>query len=300
VVIANNYNGFGYCIDIGLASSNSTWHNVDVRGNDSGVNFGAIRVSANSSLTIDHSKIRGNNRGFDNFGTLRISNSLLSGNAETTIFTYSGGIADILNCTISGNTGIAGTLRNLGDMSVTNTIVAKNSGPILFNFATLDINYSLLESLNPSGDGNLDGIDTLNIPNFVMPLDPINAPDTGGDYRIKYGPVVGAGINDSISVSDSLDLDGNMRIINQTVDMGAYEFQYIFPCGAYVNLAVDETPVYGTEYNASGIIQSNGTVNNLSGGPVLFEAGVGIELNFNFEEKLGEVFEARIENPCSN
>jgi hypothetical protein len=65
--------------------------------------------------------------------------------------------------------------------------------------------------LFPNGSGNIT-----NEPIFVdLP---------GGNLRLKPGsPCINAGLN--AYVTSSTDLDGNPRIINGTVDMGAYENQ---------------------------------------------------------------------------
>ena len=49
----------------------------------------------------------------------------------------------------------------------------------------------------------------------------------GGDYLIMTGsPCVDAGRNSLVVVGSNTDLAGNLRIINGTVDIGAYEYQW--------------------------------------------------------------------------
>jgi len=48
-----------------------------------------------------------------------------------------------------------------------------------------------------------------------------------GDYRLQSGsPCIDAGTNEVVATTD---LDGNARIVNGTVDMGAYEYQVNVP-----------------------------------------------------------------------
>jgi hypothetical protein len=48
------------------------------------------------------------------------------------------------------------------------------------------------------------------------------------NYRLKPGsPCIDAGDPDYVPEADETDLDGNPRVVNGRVDMGAYEFQGI-------------------------------------------------------------------------
>ncbi|MBN1136171.1 MAG: hypothetical protein JXM73_06280, partial [Anaerolineae bacterium] len=50
------------------------------------------------------------------------------------------------------------------------------------------------------------------------------APTTAGNYRLRYAsPAIDSG--NTLSVTVTTDLDGNLRVVGDEVDMGAYEFQ---------------------------------------------------------------------------
>lgn len=92
-----------------------------------------------------------------------------------------------------------------------------------FRDATPSYSHSLAEGLSPGGD-NLDGTDSNNNPLFITPVDPGDAPTPAGNLRLQAAsPAIDAGNNDYV-VGVSTDLDGNPRIFNETVDLGAYEF----------------------------------------------------------------------------
>ena len=56
--------------------------------------------------------------------------------------------------------------------------------------------------------------------------DPLYVDADNGDYRLQEtSPVIDEGSNGYIPSDVSTDLDGNARIVNVTVDMGAYEYQ---------------------------------------------------------------------------
>jgi len=104
------------------------------------------------------------------------------------------------------------------------TLVANNAG-----CAWSSTLYNCITYFNP--DGNYIG-STLNYccttpdPGGVgnITLDPILVDVAGGDLRLQSNsPCINAGNNSYVGTST--DLDGNPRINNGTVDMGAYEFQ---------------------------------------------------------------------------
>jgi len=71
------------------------------------------------------------------------------------------------------------------------------------------------------GGNNLDSD-----PQFVDPIDPLEAPSTSGDLRLQAGsPAINAGDNQYVTAIPT-DLDGNPRISGEIVDMGAYESQF--------------------------------------------------------------------------
>jgi hypothetical protein len=83
--------------------------------------------------------------------------------------------------------------------------------------------YSLTQGWNPGGNGNLDGTDSNNRPLFWSSVSPADAPTTQGDFRLKKtSPAINVG-NNSYVAGISTDLAGNYRIVNQIVDLGAYE-----------------------------------------------------------------------------
>jgi hypothetical protein len=191
------------------------------------------------------------------------------------------------------------------DPKLTNTILWKNfasgssnsTSASFFNESDCDphITYCLIDNSGGSGSWNASiGIDGGN----NIDSDPhfISEPD---NVQLRYGsPAITGGINDSLDVTDTLDLLGNVRIINSIVDMGAYEFTYMFPCGSYDTLAVDDTPIFGAVYRANNTLSSTGTININSGGPVTFETTMEIVLGPGFESQIGQVLIIRTADPC--
>jgi hypothetical protein len=96
----------------------------------------------------------------------------------------------------------------------------------------LPYTYSLVEGLNPSGTGNMNGTNSANNPNFVNPEAYASAPTTEGDYHLQGGsPVINKGSNSFYAAGQTpnlsaitTDRDGNPRFKGGTVDMGAYEY----------------------------------------------------------------------------
>ncbi|MGD9782606.1 MAG: choice-of-anchor Q domain-containing protein [Kiritimatiellia bacterium] len=122
--------------------------------------------------------------------------------------------SEMRNCTIVGNTTSDEFCYGAGG-----TYLCRHENCIIYDntSATGDPNWHEGSFTNccttplPPGAGNVT-----NAPLFV---------DAGaGNYRLAAGsPCIGAG--DNSAVSDAEDLDGYPRIVNATVDMGAYEYQ---------------------------------------------------------------------------
>ncbi len=137
----------------------------------------------------------------------KLYNCTLTGNTAQ----YGGGnnYSVLYNCTITDNSA-----TNSGGGSynciLTNSVVWNNTAPSNPNWKDSTFSYSCTTPL-PSGTGNIT-----NNPQFI---------DTaGGNYRLAYGSsCINTGTNQSW-MNGAGDIDGIDRIINGTVDMGAYEY----------------------------------------------------------------------------
>ena len=217
-------------------------------------------------------------------GEVNLVNSTLVNNFATT----KGGAVSLFDstCTFTSQNSI---LWN--NKSATDSLVFNGNG------GSATMSYSLIDA-DSCVDNVLCNAGMIYNENPLF-IDSISAMPIGGDFRLHFSsPAINAGINGSIPAGDTTDLIGSNRIINSIVDMGAYEFNYEFPCGVYGNLMIDDVPVFMGEYKASGLISSEGIINTNSNGPVSFKSESEIELNQGFEVKLGEVFNAVIEDPC--
>jgi uncharacterized repeat protein (TIGR01451 family) len=98
--------------------------------------------------------------------------------------------------------------------------------------STSTITYSNVEDSGGSGTGWDTGLGTDaggNIdldPLFVEPVDAATAPTTAGDLHLQLvSPALDAGYNGFVPPGVTTDLDGGLRSVNGTVDMGPYELQ---------------------------------------------------------------------------
>jgi hypothetical protein len=124
------------------------------------------------------------------------------------------------NCTLSGNSAYAGGGAYQGDYQrgLYNCIVYFNSAANGANCdynAYTNLNFCCTTPQPTNGVGNISAA-----PSFVD--------YAGGNLRLQSNsPCIDAGNN--AYVTTATDLDGNPRIVNGTVDMGAYEFQLTIP-----------------------------------------------------------------------
>jgi hypothetical protein len=125
----------------------------------------------------------------------------------------------VTNCTFVGNSGSGMYNRNSSTPTVTNSLFWGNPGGSFTGGGLEIVTFSVVEG-GHAGTGNIDAG-----PLFVDPVGPDGDPSTpeDGDYRLAVGsPGLDAGDNSAPNMPPT-DLDGNPRILNGTVDMGAYE-----------------------------------------------------------------------------
>lgn len=226
------------------ALSNIFCNNVLVFGtkviNDSSA-YGGIANLGPGTVTIDHSKISGNKALYYGGGiysnrcNLNLHNSLITGN-----YSYNdGGGIHTDSCTVFiGNSTIASNkaLYNFGGFNhyhasgapvatITNSIIWGNNSSICYN---IDTAYNPLLSVNHSivmGQTYNFGTDMIQMtPDFINPIYAANAPSDAGDYHLyTCSPAINAGSNSNFISPYMSDLDGNIRINQNKIDLGAYE-----------------------------------------------------------------------------
>ncbi|HEY1790336.1 MAG TPA: choice-of-anchor Q domain-containing protein [Verrucomicrobiae bacterium] len=151
--------------------------------------------------------------------------------------TYGGGIT---NCTIASNTATTqgGGIYGAGGISVYNSIIYDNNSPNGSNSFSAKF-FSCCTAPNFPGSG--------------ISNDPVFVNLTAGDYHLApFSPCINAGNNAYAAISH--DLDGNPRIINGTVDIGAYESPYNVQTVHYVSLN-STNPI--SPYNSWSIAATN-------------------------------------------
>ncbi len=222
--------------NVTFKNNSVTWDGGGMYNDNSSPTLTQVMISANTAL---------NGSGIHNTNTSNptLVNVILHGN----IATYGGGVLNdnsspvLTNVTISGNAAHDGGgmySYNSSSPTIQNSILwgntATTSGDQIYNdSSTPTYAYSLIEGMNPGGT-NFNGTSDNN-PLFVSPVAAASAPTTDGDYRLQSGsPAINIGDNnadlDDIgsgtqTISDiATDLDGDARIINSTVDLGAYEW----------------------------------------------------------------------------
>jgi hypothetical protein len=229
-----------------LMVSNST-----LSGNSTGSHGGGID-NYGGTLTVSNSTVSGNTAtgvlslggGIYNSNRLTVSNSTLSGNSAPYgggIYNYSSGPITLTNVTLTANRANAagqggGGLSGGGSPVLHNTLIAGN-----FNGASGTTRDDVAGPVDPGGDYNLigDGTGMTGLRNGVngnqvgsasAPIDPRLSPlqDNGGPTLthalLSSSPAIDAGNNAYATDWDQRG-PGFRRIVNGTIDIGAFEVQ---------------------------------------------------------------------------
>lgn len=261
--------------------TNNTISNCYIKSNQSNGVGGILCLAASSSaaVTISNSIIAGNSSNssgiyFNASGLLNLYNCLLVGNYSTTTDlistqTFSSSKNNkIVNCTIAHNnqgvtTGTGNSTIALNAQSaITNSIIYGNNSMS----QVLGTGLSMSNCIMQTGTSNASGTNIYSYnPNFAAPGTFTSAPfdTTGYNYHLKVtSPAVNIGLNGS--VAGTVDLDGNPRIQNTTVDLGAYETNFcisastLSPAAPYA--VCGGTPVTFSVPGAVNYLWSNGAV----------------------------------------
>ncbi len=202
--------------------SGPTIRNCIITGNLAEADGGGIFCGWNSSPVIASCTITGNSTEWDSGGGI-----------------YCGGSPIITNCTVAGNSAKygGGGIYCGWDSSptITNCIIWNNAGASQID-GDPNVIYSDIEG-GYTGTGNIDvdpcfvlpgyWADTSD-PNIIVESNDPNAIWIEGDYHLyPFSLCIDAGDPNYLPEPSETDLDGNPRIIDGRIDMGAYEFNHI-------------------------------------------------------------------------
>ena len=206
---------------------------------NSGSSGGAI-YNAAGNLTLTGDSMTGNtassNGGglYSSVGEFTGTNVLLADNTATNgggVY-QSGALSYLYNATVAKNTAkFGGGVYNTTRLYLTNTIVAENTAEDGVDVWTADGSdtRTMLRSTLVRDASHLTGIDvyasgsTNKVGTASAPINAGFVNSSKADYHLTSSSVaVNAGNNGLVTVN--VDLDGNARIVNDLVDLGAYEY----------------------------------------------------------------------------
>jgi len=232
------YGGAIYC-----DSSSPSVINCMFAGNSASRYGGAIACYNYSSPTVTDCVFSGNGASDDggaiycyNHSNATVTNCTFSGNSADyggAIFCSSSSSATLNNCTFSGNSAsnfFGGAIACYSNSSVTlnNCILwgdsAGSSGNEIYiedSGSSCTLNHCCVDNTGYGGQtGNIDDS------NNCIFVDPQFMDAANGDYHLQpTSPCIDAGDNSYVPAGVMTDLNGNPRIVNGIVDIGAYEKQ---------------------------------------------------------------------------
>ncbi|MEW6620220.1 MAG: right-handed parallel beta-helix repeat-containing protein [bacterium] len=247
-IAENSWNGIS-C----YGSSPTITHNTILANSKCG-----ISCDTHSSPAITHNIISGNRYdGIDCgwYSSPAITNNTISGNSYHGISCSFSSSPAITNNTISGNSDYGISCEYSSSPTITNNTISGNSKDGIFcwnsslnitnniivqNGTSNDWTYGIRNGGDPPGTPTIDYNDVWEngdngFNNYsgcsAGPNDISDDPQFAeSDYRLgSSSPCIDAGSNSAVPSWLTTDKDGNPRIINGIVDIGAYEFQIILP-----------------------------------------------------------------------
>ncbi len=224
--------GGGMC---NISESSPTLTNCTFSGNYSG-GFGGGMYSTHSSPTISNCTFSNNSSNWTGGGIFNftdcnsiITNCVFTNNSGSFggAFANRDGLPTLTNCTFSNNTsGATVYAQSGGPITLTNCILwgASSRETYISSGALITSSYSDIEGSGGSGGSWVGGHFGTDGGNNVD-ADPLFA-FAGSDYRLcSTSPCADAGSNAANSETYDIRGVGFNRILNTTIDMGAYEFK---------------------------------------------------------------------------
>ncbi len=239
-------------------SGTVTLTNCTVSGNTS--SYGGGIFVRSGTLTMTNCTVSGNTSsyyggGINDSGTATLTNCTVSGNTASRDGggICNGGTLTMTNCTVSGNTAGSGSssyygggiYNSSGTATLTNCTVVNNSatsyGSGIYNYggnANLTLRNSIVvRNAIYKYSGTITGSNVLstftgwdsssNCTYYDSSL-PLFTNMSAGDYTLAAGSqAIDVGRNSYVTTST--DLAGKTRIVNEIVDLGAYEYQAVKP-----------------------------------------------------------------------
>jgi len=228
-----NYDGFGpitvntktiagyYGGGMVNKESSPSLTNVSLSGNTASYDGGGM-YNYNSSATLTNVSLSGN--------TASYGGGMYNYNSDPIMYNYNSDPI-LTNVSLSGNTAsYGGGMYNYNSSAtLTNTILLGNTASIsdagIYNVGSgsISITYSLVQGQTNASNGNIDATGLTDTDIFK---DAAN-----GDYSLKpLGIAVNAGSNTLYNnaggnLTTDIDGTGNLRVFQNTIDIGAYESQ---------------------------------------------------------------------------
>ncbi|MFI5458140.1 MAG: beta strand repeat-containing protein, partial [Isosphaerales bacterium] len=263
-------NGGGIANDGTLSLTNCTVASSVASVSGGGIdNEGTLTAT---SCTIANNVANQFGGGILNDGSLTLTNSTIASNAAPFVAGGGGGIENsgsmvATDSTIAGNSSyFGGGINSSGSATLANTIIAGNSinpsgsGPDFNGAVTTDLGYNLVQ--DTTGSSGFTG------PNDVLGLNPLlgSLRNNGGPTQtiglMPGSPAIDAGSNALIPSGIATDQRGFSRIVNGTVDIGAFEVQ------VYV--------VYNTADHGAGSLRTAMVNADQTGGSTILIATSGV------------------------
>lgn len=267
-------------------SSNPTLTNVTFSGNCSTSAGGGMRNRYSSSPRLTNVSFYGNSGGSNGGAMFNSDNSSpfltnvsISGNLAYLgggLFNEIGSNPDVYNSILWGNKVV------FGDDSVIDNVYN--------TFSVITLTHSLLQYSGGSDDWTelgdyIDGGNNLDQdPHFKLPVTSI--PTITGDLRLGPGsPAINTGDNQYV-VDVPYDLDGRPRIINDAVDMGAYESVHIIQVSKTGNGedGLSWTTAFTNVQEALAVVPSGGEIWVAEG---VYTPGLTVDDSFQLLDEVG-------------